>query len=104
MPEVENKPKNWVKNRSPQGPFEGQNTFPLNMNNSLALALTFFVSLWIEEQHSIGYPTQMTAGQSLKEQYPDLRNDLVETHFLLNFWVCFLLPALRIIWFTCKII
>ena len=30
MPEVENKPKNWVKNRSPQGHFEGQDPFPLN--------------------------------------------------------------------------
>ena len=33
----------------------------------------------------------------LKEDYPDLRNDLVETYFLLNYLVCFLLPALRII-------
>ena len=29
MPEVENKPKNLVKNRSPQGHFEGQDTIPL---------------------------------------------------------------------------
>ena len=29
MPEVENKPKNLVKNRSPQGHFEGQDTVPL---------------------------------------------------------------------------
>ena len=30
MPEVENKPKNLVKNRSPQGHFEGQDTIPLS--------------------------------------------------------------------------
>ena len=41
---------------------------------------------------------------TLKERYPDLRNDLVATNFLLNFLVCFLLPASRIIWFICKII
>ena len=29
MPEVENKPNNSVKNRSPQGHFEGQDTIPL---------------------------------------------------------------------------
>ena len=29
MPEVENKPKNLVKNRSPQGHFEGQDSLPL---------------------------------------------------------------------------
>ena len=29
MAEVENKPKNGVKNRSPQGHFEGQDTIPL---------------------------------------------------------------------------
>ena len=31
MPEVGNKPKNLVKNRSPQGHFEGQNSSPLNV-------------------------------------------------------------------------
>jgi hypothetical protein len=32
MPEVENKPKNLVKNRSQQGHFEGQDTIPLIIN------------------------------------------------------------------------
>ena len=31
MPEVENKPKNLVKNRSPQDHFEGQNTISLTL-------------------------------------------------------------------------
>jgi len=34
MPEVENKPKNRVKNRSPQGHLEGQDSLPLIISYS----------------------------------------------------------------------
>ena len=36
MPKVDNRPKNWVKNRSPQGHFEGQDTIPLTLLGDLA--------------------------------------------------------------------
>ena len=35
MPEVENKPKNLVKNRSPQGHFEGQDSLPLKLQKAV---------------------------------------------------------------------
>ena len=34
MPEVENKPKNCVQNRSPQSNFEGQDSLPLVVYNA----------------------------------------------------------------------
>ena len=43
MPEVENKPKNLVKNRSPQGHFEGQDSFSLN---ELFLGNSFDIYQW----------------------------------------------------------
>ena len=64
MPEVENKPKNRVKNRSPQGHFEGQNSLPLSV---------------LVTDHFPG----------LKADYPDLRNDLVETYFYSIPWFVF---------------
>ena len=61
MPEVENKPKNWVKNRSPQGHFEGQDSLPLSIDCNLNLSLTLLNIVYLryerdqEEVHSAIY-------------------------------------------------
>ena len=39
MPDVENKPKNWVINRSPQGHFESQDSLPLSRCAALQKAV-----------------------------------------------------------------
>ena len=49
MPEVENKPKNWVKNRSPQGHFEGQEK-EYSFNHSVASSIKYLPTDWYISQ------------------------------------------------------
>ena len=70
----------------------------------LLLVLSWRILTWLICQKNDGAGAEKDGEKKvifpfldLKEQYPDLQNDLVETHFLLNSLVCFLLPGWRII-------